>query len=408
MSIVEQVLKRAGIRRTQSQFIELLFRLWLAIPGRINYANLARFSGKNEKTYRNWFSKPLDYVAVHSCLVEVLQTEQCLGKRLVLAIDTSFIAKRGKHTPELGKYWNGSQGKAIRGLEVSCCALTGPLQSYALPLHIEQTTASFTGNETRLTQYAKQLENLLETIPATLHEQIGYVVGDAYYTKKDFVDTVMRTGKHFVGKLRCDANLKYLYRGKRTAKAGRPKKFDGKVDFKDFSKWQEVVNTDTLRSYSQILFHAGLKRQLQVVCGLHYHKAKDGKPGEKRDLFFSTDTQQAAQAILDIYHARFQIEFCFRDAKQFSGLLDCQSRQQEAINFHWNMAFLAVNLTRAEQRLRHQHQGETFVFSMEDAKRRAYNEFFAQKIFRFLPHSMTFDNYQSHLESLLNLGVKAA
>jgi hypothetical protein len=51
MSIVEQVLKRAGIRKTQRQLMKLLFGLWLAIPGRINYANLARFSAKSEKAF---------------------------------------------------------------------------------------------------------------------------------------------------------------------------------------------------------------------------------------------------------------------------------------------------------------------------------------------------------------------
>jgi hypothetical protein len=33
MSSVERVLKRAGIRNTQSQFMKLLFGMWLAIPG---------------------------------------------------------------------------------------------------------------------------------------------------------------------------------------------------------------------------------------------------------------------------------------------------------------------------------------------------------------------------------------
>lgn len=407
MSIVKRVMKQSGIRRTQSQFMELLLSLWLAIPGRINYANLARFSGKNEKTFRNWFSKSMDYVGVNSCLVEILQTEAKIGKSLVLAIDASFIRKSGKYTPELGKYWDGKQGKAIRGLEVSCCALIDPEGSYAISLQALQTPATLEDG-TRLDHYAKQVKTVLTTIPVTLGKQIGYVVGDAYYSKKGFVDAVVTLEKHFVGKLRQDANLKYLYQGKPTGKAGRPKQFEGKVDFKDFSKWQEIVNTETLRIYSQTLYNLRLKRQVQVVCLLHYVKTKDGKLKEKRNLFFSTDTQQLSQDILDIYHARFQIEFCFRDAKQFSGLNDCQSRHAEAIDFHWNMAFFAVNLTRVEQRLSHQGQADTFVFSMEDAKRRAYNEFFAQKIFRFFPQSMTFDYYQSQLDSLLNLGVKAA
>ncbi len=105
--------------------------------------------------------------------------------------------------------------------------------------------------------------------------------------------------------------------------------------------------------YSQVLYHLGLKRQVQVVCVLHTVKTKDGKIKEKRNLFFSTDLKQSPQDILNIYQARFHIEFCFRDAKQFSGLLDCQSRQAQAIDFHWNMAFFALNLTRAEQLLHH-------------------------------------------------------
>ena len=76
--------------------------------------------------------------------------------------------------------------------------------------------------------------------------------------------------------------------------------------------------------YSQILYHPSLKRQVQVVCLLHYVKAKDGKLKEKRELFFSTDTQQLAQAILDSYQARFQIEFCFRE----------KSPQQQVLTGH--------------------------------------------------------------------------
>lgn len=138
MAIVEQVLKRVNLGKRQSNFLKLLISLWLALPGRINYANLARLSGKNEKTFRNWFGKPLDFVLVNSCLVAGLQEEARLGKRFVLAVDASFINKSGKATPELGKYWEGKQGKAVRGLEVSCCALIDPEQKYALPLDVDR------------------------------------------------------------------------------------------------------------------------------------------------------------------------------------------------------------------------------------------------------------------------------
>ena len=33
--------------------------------------------------------------------------------------------------------------------------------------------------------------------------------------------------------------------------------------------------------------------------------------------------------LIACYKARFQIEFVFRDAKQYTGLMDCQSRKQK-------------------------------------------------------------------------------
>ena len=41
-----------------------------------------------------------------------------------------------------------------------------------------------------------------------------------------------------------------------------------------------------------------------------------------RKVYFSSDTQMKNIDVLDYYQTRFQVEFCFRDAKQFIGLTD--------------------------------------------------------------------------------------
>jgi len=46
------------------------------------------------------------------------------------------------------------------------------------------------------------------------------------------------------------------------------------------------------------------------------------------------------------YQLRFQIEFLFRDAKQFAGLNHCQARNQHKLDFHFNMSLAAVNLAK--------------------------------------------------------------
>jgi putative transposase len=326
---------------------------------------------------------------------------------LALVIDASHIGKSGKHTPGLGKYWESKQGKAVKGLEVSCYALVDFVGHYALPLEALQTPDSLAEGDSRLDHYIRQVEEVLSQLPISLQAEVKYVVGDAYYTKKEFVDGVIQAEKQYIGKLRCDANLKYLYTGKSTGKAGRPKLYDGKVDFQNFSRWQcvscEKTDKQTITTYTAIVFAVALKRKIRIVCLLITIKGKTS-----RHLFFSTDVDLPAHDILAFYQARFQIEFCFRDAKQFSGLLDCQSRQPQAIHFHWNMALLVVTLTRLEQLAQHPDTLDSFIFSLEDVKRRAYNEFFAEKIFRFLPFQHTFDKFKSCLDSLLNLGVKAA
>jgi hypothetical protein len=84
----------------------------------------------------------------------------------------------------------------------------------------------------RVDHYLGHVQDVLGTLPAYLRAQVQGVVGDAYYSKKTFVDGVIRAGFAFVGKLRVDANLKYKYIGPRTGKPGRPKRFDGKVEMR--------------------------------------------------------------------------------------------------------------------------------------------------------------------------------
>ncbi len=48
------------------------------------------------------------------------------------------------------------------------------------------------------------------------------------------------------------------------------------------------------------------------------------------------------------------------------------------------------------------------VFSMEDEKRHAYNEFFAERILSILTQEQTWQKCEDLLADLLSLGVKAA
>lgn len=412
MDIVQQVeliLEKVGIRKTQARYLVMLVGLWLAIPGRVNFLNLERYGELSERSHRAWFEKPLDFVGVNHRIVESCRLKG--EKQWVLGIDTSFIRKSGKATPNLGKYWDNKQNKAVKGLEVSCCSLIELSWGQAFGLHLRSTQLSETTS--RMEQYAGHLHDVLGCLTPDLRQQIEYVVADGYYAKQGFIKAVSQQGKHMVGKLRCDANLKYLFTGSRSTGPGRPKLYDGKVDYLDWSRWEWVQpegitpEEPSVHIYTILAYVPNFKTKLRIVAVVHY---EPNKP-PKHQLFFSTDLTQDPQQILQIYAARFQIEFLFRDTKQHLGLQDSQSRQPRSIEFHYNMALCTLNFVKLHQLNDHQAANgspDTFTFSIEDAKRRAYNQLFANRILSILPQIPTCNKYLKRLQELINLGVKAA
>lgn len=155
--------------------------------------------------------------------------------------------------------------------------------------------------------------------------------------------------------------------------------------------------------YSSVVHAPSLKRDVLVLCILWRFKKQT-----RREVLFSTDLGMTAFEVIECYRARFEMEFAFRDAKQFAGLMDSQSRSGQALEFAWNVSFLTVGLARAQQLLVFEGEMLDFVFSMEDAKRRAYNELFADRIIRLLPVELSVEKCLVLLGDALNLGVKAA
>ena len=411
--ILAAALSQAGLRHTQQVYLRLLLTLWLVIPGRHNFTNLARYGPTSDRTHRSWAKKPVPWVQLNSTLVLQAQDQQTLSRSGILGVDAVFIPKYGTHTPDLVSYWSGCQGRALRGLEGTCVTWIDPTTHQSVPLSITQTPAELPAAQSRVDFYATVTLNTILQLPDELKKQVQAVVGDAYYTKLKFIARVVDEGQlPFVGKMRKDANLKHLFTGPRTGKPGRPKLYAGKVSLYDFSRWEALPWADECMVYTVVAYSLSLKRQVRVVAVVW--------PGSRRmEVLFSTSITMTAATIIALYRARFSMEFPFRDGKrpsvvnravlaktQFAGLNECQSRRVEALHFHWNMAMMAVSAARLSQ-LQDQRAGP-LVFSMEDEKRRAYNAFFAERILSILTVEQTDQKREELLADLLALGVKAA
>lgn len=236
--------------------------------------------------------------------------------------------------------------------------------------------------DTRVDFYLKHLQEVRPMLPGA----VRYGVFDGYYAKKKFVDGVCALQLHMVSKLRCDADLDYLYEGAQKPR-GAHRKYDGKVRFNDLSRWCALGQVEPhLHLFTVLARHKRLQRVVRVLLLLC-----DKDPAKPRYvLLFSSAAEMAGEEIYRLYKARFQIEFLFRDAKQWTGLTQCQARDQKALHTHFNASLSAVNLAKLQafQAWQRQHAArpggldsrDGFVFSLASCKQRGFNEHLLETI----------------------------
>ena len=382
--------KMTDVAKPQKKFLMTLILTILLMRGKVNFRNMSRYSDLHEKTYSRQFRQSFNFADFNKRLVE--ETVPCHHEKIAV-MDCSFIPKSGKETYGLGFFYDSSHDQAAQGLEISNLAVidvtdntgysisgwqTPPQKEIARLIADQRSAASDAQQEEEITRvdfYAQHLRRDAAYLP----DDVKYLVVDGYYTKSKFVNAVDEVDLHTIGKLRHDANLRYLYAGPQK-KFGARRKYDGKVKFADLSRLEYIGEVDTdIHLYTAVVNNVNLKRNIRLVYVLNLRNKK--KPGYA--LLFSTDTELDAQTIYRYYKARFQIEFIFRDAKQFTGLSDCQARRQESLDFHFNASLTALNLAKVDAYCSFGYDPDT-PFSMATQKIVYFNEHLLEKVFSIL------------------------
>jgi len=402
MTVVTQILDRlSGVAKPQRKFFLTLFVTMLVTRGRLNFMNLSRHSSLNEKTYRRQFRQEFDFLSFNRLTVARAVSGE---KTKLFAQDASFSKKSGKQTYGLDHFWNGCEARAERGLEVSLISIVDVAANQSFALSAEQTPPppQLKKKEQTATRIDFYLAHLQRTAPY-FPTEVTLGVVDGFYAKRKFVDGVARLGYALISKLRSDAQLLYLYEGEQRRR-GRPRKYDGKVCFSDLRRFEQVVTeTPHITLYTLVVWSVSLQRKIRVVIVLN-HKERE-KP--RVAMLFSTDSQLSASDIFRYYKSRFQIEFIFRDAKQFAGFSDCQARDKEALHFHFNASVTVVNVARLTAQ-EEQKANEPFVFSMASIKQRAFNEHLLDLIISKLALDQTAVKNHPQYEYLRCYGAIAA
>lgn len=311
--------------------------LYMVIPRKINFTQMGRYSDSCEQRFRQLYERNFDWMEFSTALMGMrFET----SGRKAIAIDASYISKAGKKTPYIGKFWSGCASQAKHGLEILGIGIVDIDAHDCMMLRAEQTP-----DKQRMAGLGEKF-GLVEWYLEVLRRHAGrlqkitpYVVADAWFSKATFVNEACKMGFHVISRLRDDAALWYSYDGVRTGKRGRPRVKGEKIDFGslDMSKC-ETLEIEGGRAYAINAYSKAMKRNIRII--VHYTEAGAHK------IYFSTDLAMSAEDIIDFYRTRFQIEFCFRDAKQFTGLNHCQARDLRKLDFAFNASLAAVNVAK--------------------------------------------------------------
>src|SRR3989339_689654 len=140
MNFINSILRQfSGISKSREKFIIILFKTMLAVPGKINFRNLSRFCDLSEKTFSRNFRKSFCFLQFNLLLIKKTYRK---STDLLLAVDCSFIDKSGKKTYGLGRFFNGSNSRAERGLEIFLTSIVDPVINTAFSLLAYQTPAT--------------------------------------------------------------------------------------------------------------------------------------------------------------------------------------------------------------------------------------------------------------------------
>lgn len=307
---------------------------------KLKYTSLASIGPHSEKTYRNMFSRDFNWEKFNE---EAIFEEFSMEDTLAAVIDPSYLTKSGKHTPGLNLYWSGVSSQMRRGLEISAVGVVDVEKEDCMMIGARQTADPSLMDEYSLSLLQWYLL-VIRRYKDEIKKMTTIITADSYFANSTFVDGLSELGLSLVSRLRSDCSLRYIHdetlsptpRGKR----GPKPKFDGKVDTDnpDMRRFRHFTIDGVEGDYYTAVVNSP---SLGNICVVIYKQH-----GRSPKVLFCTDLSIPGEQIAKIYKLRFKIEFCIRDAKQFMGLQDSQSRKYKALDFAFNLSFAMLNVSK--------------------------------------------------------------
>ena len=211
----------------------------------------------------------------------------------------------------------------------------------------------------------------IQTLLLQLLARIGtlipltYLVLDGHFGNNAALVMARQCKLHLISKLRSDSALYLPYDG---SYAGRgPRRIYGdKIDphcIPERYLRQSVVGDGIeTRTYQVEARHKTCAQALNVVVIV---KTNLKTQAQAHVILFSSDLALPADTLMEYYALRFQLEFNFRDAKQYWGLEDFMTTNPTAVTNAANLSLFMVNLVERVLREMRERQPQMSVLDLK-------------------------------------------
>lgn len=381
--------------------------------GRITMLEISRWTeaGGSYRTIQRLYHTPLLWLQIQ--WIFFTSQLQKPSHEYIAAGDEVVFGKAGKETYGIGRFFSSLQNRVIPGLSFFVFSVIHVKERQSYPIQAVQMikrcpepvegkaekksvkkekrpvgrpkgSKNKKSEEPILSPELLRIQPVLQAFLAILKGvlAIQYLVMDGHFGNYPSAWMVLQTGLQFVSKLRSDAALYEPFTGKYAGRGARPK-YGDRVDFRKMKKkyLKSDKQEDGIRTqiYQAILLNKGFAFSINVVVilktNLTTHK-------QAHIILFSTDLKLPYEKLFEYYTLRFQIEFNFRDAKQYWGLDDFMNVKEEAVTNAANLSFFMVNFSSVLLRRYREYNPE---FSVLDLKSHYRGCRYASETIKLLP-----------------------
>ena len=356
--------------------MSLIINALLAMTGRVTMLGISRWTDKggSYRTVQRFFQTTIPWAQMMWSFfcAHLKQAEDVY----VLAGDECVVTKSGKLTHGLDRFFSSLLGKPVPSVALFALSLVNTRERRAYPVMAEQVVRTEAekraakekaqqkkakkkqkqgkagrpkGSKNRnktdvtLTPELIRIQAMLKRFLALVGNAItlAYIVLDGHFGNNNALQMVLPCGLHLVSKFRHDSALYFLYEGK-----DKRKKYGDKIDYGHIPAryLQATTIVDGIRTdiYQATMRHKEFAQALNVVIIV---KTKLASGATARVILFSSDLQLAWAQLIDYYRLRFQIEFNFRDAKQYWGLEDFMNVKETPVTNALNLSLFMVNVS---------------------------------------------------------------